>query len=95
MKEFKGTPSPWSYSPQDGTPGHCYMAQVWDSAGKNLAEIEPTSNQEEATANAKLIASAPELLEALQELNTKCENTKIDGSETYYKAIRAINKALD
>ena len=55
----------WTYSGQKGIPGHCHMAQVWAN-GKNLAEIEPTENEEEATANARLMAAAPDMLEALR-----------------------------
>jgi len=58
------TPGPWSFSPQKGTRGHCYMAQVWGPDGNNLATIESTQDAEEATANARLISAAPDLLEA-------------------------------
>ncbi len=59
------TPSPWTYSPQSGTPGHCTLAQVWRPDGKSLTDLEPTADEAEATANARLIASAPDMLQAL------------------------------
>ena len=46
-------------------PGHCYVAQVWDADGSSLAQVEPTEDPAIATANARLIAAAPELLQAL------------------------------
>ena len=61
MKHTKGE---WTYSQQRGKQGHCYAAQVWDDTGDCLATLRATENEEEATANAKLIASAPELLKA-------------------------------
>ncbi len=48
----------WSSSKQDGVPGHCFQAQVWDSNGNNLAVIEPTGDENEASATAAFIAAA-------------------------------------
>ena len=45
-------------------------------------------------ANAKLIASAPELLEALQDLVIAIESEKVILAEEYKNAIKAIKKAL-
>ncbi len=58
------TPGPWSSSPQKGRPGNCFMAQVWDRDGKALATIESAMPSAVATANARLIAAAPDLLRA-------------------------------
>lgn len=60
------TPGPWTYSGQSGIPKHCFVAQVWRPDGGVLADIEPTEQEEEATANARLIATAPELLAVLE-----------------------------
>lgn len=68
MKEFKGTPGPWRVSEKRGDlidirhdnnePGAMSL---------NLAHVVArTSWLKEAEVNAKLIAAAPELLEALQ-----------------------------
>jgi hypothetical protein len=62
------TPGPWSYGEQKGSPGHCTLAQVWDSYGNSLAVIEATDDEGEATANAKLIAAAPRMLKALRQI---------------------------
>jgi hypothetical protein len=59
-------PSTWSHSPQAGRPEHCYQAQVFDEHGDSLACIEPTEDPDVASATAKLIAAAPDLLEALR-----------------------------
>jgi hypothetical protein len=60
------TPEPWSYSEQRGSPGHCTLAQVWDFYGNSLAVIEATDAESEATALARLMAAAPNLLDALE-----------------------------
>ena len=92
MKHTKGE---WTYSQQRGKQGHCYAAQVWDDTGDCLATLRATENEEEATANAKLIASAPELLEALivaeeiiYDLNDRMEILVPDQLETIQSAIK-------
>lgn len=72
MADAKHTPGPWSFSPQKGKPGHCHMAQVWNSGGWALAQIEPTPDEAVATADAALIAAAPDLLEALKVFSELC-----------------------
>lgn len=73
MKEFKGTPGPWRVSEKRGDlidirhdnnePGAMSL---------NLAHVVArTSWLKEAEANAKLIAAAPELLEALRYLEAR------------------------
>lgn len=58
------TPGPWTHSGQIGGPGHCFCAQVWDASDKSLAVLATTANPSDANANARLIAAAPDLLEA-------------------------------
>lgn len=38
----KATAGPWTFSPQEGEPGHCYQAQVWNQDGHSIAALEPT-----------------------------------------------------
>lgn len=70
MKEFKGTPGPWRVGDKDGI----FTSVVHDSEGIGmcphvLAKVTTRySSSEQAIANANLIAAAPELLEALQEM---------------------------
>ena len=69
MSKLKITKGNWSFSPQKGTKGYCVQAQIWTTEKEEyVANIKSTENEEEATANAKLIAAAPELLEALIQL---------------------------
>ncbi len=83
--EFKGTKGKWESSRQKGVPGHCYQAQVFVD-GISMACIEPTDQEEEASANALLISKAPEMLEMLKEANKVIEwymeNAKPDNNHT-------------
>lgn len=78
-REEKFTNGPWTFSAQRGTPGHCFQAQVWDNTGHTLACIEPTEHQNEATANARLIAVAPDMYEALRDIMILIESENVDG----------------
>lgn len=71
----KHTPGPWQPSKQHGKPGHCTAAQVFTGHGKELsiATMEPTTDSVEASANAILMAAAPELLEAAIAVLTSLE----------------------
>lgn len=70
MKEFEGTPGPWAV---DGFNTLAVIAP----AGKNWKKIVDCNCSKEVTdiemeqANAKLIASAPELLEACKWMHTE------------------------
>ena len=86
MKEFKGTPGPWVVNE---------IGQHWNN--KELAHLEITYGEDGECIcdtvyqreDAKLIAAAPELLEALRDLESRAciyVNTS--------KAKSAINKAL-
>ena len=60
MTQFKGTPGPW-YVSNEG----CML--IRDDAGLSIvAKYVGYTRDEEELANARLIATAPELLEALQ-----------------------------
>lgn len=67
MKEFKGTPGPWYV----GCGTAIYNAPC-DEASRKQVYVSETMSIEETQdviiANAKLIAAAPELLEALQNI---------------------------
>jgi len=62
------TPGPWStYTPN-------YMKSV-HAIDPDICEMTSTRPLDEVSANAQLIAAAPELLEALQELIAEADNT--------------------
>lgn len=98
---FKGTPGPWSvnnYANVDNDLGYT-VAGVFDGANapRRYADMRIV------IANARLIAAAPELLEALQEIirqhDLDTESTLLSPipnrwMEAISKAEKAINKAL-
>lgn len=83
--EFKGTPGPWLHADSHGLNETAGGAIHGD--GKTLCLILGKGiGKEKATANAKLMAAAPDLLEALIELRKLV---------AYHdQADAAINKAL-
>ena len=89
MKEFKGTPGPWEVA------GPCCDAvgaefdSAWYKAICHRPERTGGKLTDEYNANMRLIAVAPELLEALQDLESRA-NIYVNTSE----AKAAINKAL-
>ena len=91
MKEFKGTPAPWYFS-NEGVLR--VRAEEDDVVVCSYAGYEYF---EEEYANAKLIAAAPDLLEALQlceEFMSLLPSTGFDGLARIEGARAAINKAL-
>ena len=92
MKEFKGTPGPWTGKDV----GICRQ----DDAGLQLGFVMTADEKrrDECAANAHLIAAAPELLEALQlAQKAMAEGRNVTYPEWYgviNKARSAINKAL-
>lgn len=98
MSEFKGTPGPWKVNT---------IGQHWNN--KSLTHIEVTFGMEGECvcdtvyemADANLIAAAPELLEALQDVLSEFEgilldeySTEPEENEYCVKARAAIAKAL-
>lgn len=57
----------WDHSAQKATPGRCFQAQIWDSKGNALASVEPTDDEEGATATAAFIAFARNFAEQYKE----------------------------
>jgi hypothetical protein len=93
--EFKGTKGEWKLS-ESKTFGRQMVdlgdfngcIDVWYHNGESMTK-------EEAEANAKLIAAAPELLEALQESQKYLvELGTTESGMAYHKNMQAINKAL-
>lgn len=95
--EFKGTKGEWEVS----TSGHVDFLQCIKA--KDGGSVCFVSNWSEHHANARLIAAAPDLLEALEEMNIIFEavlgshlpEQEITDYNCYNKSIKAINKALN
>lgn len=84
MKEFNGTPGEWNYS-------HARGEIVSKSEGL-IAELVVNGREDN---NGSLIAAAPDLLEALQELAFLYEHDEGCRELTEYKRAKAaISKAL-
>lgn len=92
------TPGPWQVDFVDGVDG------VYAAADKRICQVNEVDIvgwnarfRDESEANAKLIAAAPELLEALQLYLTEDEIARGHGygigGEAAHKAIAAITKA--
>lgn len=102
MKDLKHTPAPWittEFGDIEAKDTHiCTINQ--SMLGNKYPEL---TTHLEATANAKLIASAPELLEALTELADEVQKQCSIGSdprfltmlEKWQKSQQAIKKATE
>lgn len=92
------TPKPEQYeaSKQKGKPGHCFAAQVFDKAGKSLIMIEPTEDENVASALAESIAvflngNSAELT-SLREENTRLRGEIEELKRTQGSAITIVKK---
>lgn len=100
MKRFKGTPGPWRVADID----NCYKDVIEDANGDYVA-LAQARYRDKAEADARLIAAAPELLEALDRLVDliDSEGEGLEGGmptpqqwyEARNKAEAAIIKALE
>lgn len=85
--ESKHTPGPWAAFKKTGTSSCIFninagienVATVHDGDGRNGAEMT-----ENSTANARLIATAPELLAVTQEIVAQLENVVGDNTAPAY-----------
>lgn len=92
MGTFKGTKGGWV---QDGehvlsTDGNV-IASVFDNSTNSVSEM----NMDEAIANSKLIACAPELLEALKTCADGIRYYAGDDNVVYKNALELIKKATE
>ena len=95
MKIFKGTPGPW-FEHREGFSTVYIEARIGGGMIQEVAACGPCDKgSEQQSANAKLIAAAPELLEALQftihDIGYWLSTQKPELKE---KIESAINKAL-
>ncbi|MGJ7215384.1 hypothetical protein, partial [Morganella morganii] len=90
--EFKGTPGPWSHAGSHGLNETAGGAIHGD--GKTLCLILGKGiGKEKATANAKLMAAAPELLEQLIRLRNKIADYHPDDDDHLDLVDAVIKKA--
>ena len=90
--EFKGTPGPWLTDRNNFHAGR--IATVHGCKNNDWVEIWSTNwpeNEDVQEANARLMAAAPDLLNALINL---IEYWKLDETAEAHAAMIAINKAL-
>lgn len=91
--EFKGTPGPWSHADSHGLNETAGGAIHGD--GKTLCLILGKGiGKEKATANAKLMTAAPELLEQLIRLRDIIASYFPDDDDHLDIVDKVINKAL-
>ena len=91
----KHTPGPWEIQRDSGL--HIYITQPSDTPNRvpgYYAEIRRfTTDSEQVEANARLIAAAPDLLEACEQLLKLVDLLSPVEGDTHRKAQRAIAKA--
>jgi len=95
MENFKGTPGPWEIQPNVKTLV-CTIGKSRSicTTGNWSDSTRPFETDLENEANAKLIAAAPELLDALQKCVKLLKQNNMECYETK-DAEAAINKALN
>jgi hypothetical protein len=116
MSGFKGTPGPWAVSyadnPNHGSSwgGYWQIDDQYDAVACNQSCFAGINKPDVSEANARLLAAAPDLLEALQELyHAYCSETgfaaavRMESGKAYpwepgdiaeAKALAAISRAL-
>jgi hypothetical protein len=86
-KEIKHTPAPWHVSEYGG-----YL-HVWTDSEETYDVFITKNATEEEKANARPIAAAPELLEALEDALAGLLEDPVNNRKRYLRAQTAIAKA--
>ncbi|OBU06976.1 hypothetical protein [Morganella psychrotolerans] len=91
--KFKGTAPPWAHADNHGL--NETVGGAIHGGGNTLCLVMGKGiGKEQATANAKLMAAAPELLEQLIRLRNKIADYRPDDDDHLDVVDAAINKAL-
>ncbi|GEM_PF-976347 len=90
------TPGPWKVERAQGKRGQLYIWMDGEYWGGHAIATVHDRVPESASANARLIAAAPELLEALETILATCNVSRIDDprSEHFDAGRSAVTKAL-
>jgi hypothetical protein len=93
MNTFKHTPGPWA---RIGTTVYALMHDGWKRGVEQFknrftvqVQRDRECSEEEAEANARLIAAAPDLLEALEQAVTSMQDSGYPNSHVAVRAARA------
>lgn len=82
--EFKGTKGEWKHNPRNGI----------HTLSGNCIALSHSRDEEKRFYDAKLIAAAPDLLEALQDFVDSVIGSEVKYYKELHKAKQAIEKAL-
>lgn len=97
QKKLKHTAGPWHVGPVSHVVGETFG--VFGPNGQWIAKCHPfedsTVKQEEARANAVLLANAPRLLASLQELSEWMRSHCGEGNGTHEMLCRAVEAIID
>ena len=90
------TPGPWTVYQEGVRPGieSEFLSIVTHGVRHDDSGIYGNT-KEEAEANAKLIAAAPGLLEALEEIMEMCDGNSTNENDIWHMANNAIKKATE
>lgn len=88
----KHTPGPWKVDTQIESPCHCIV--VAPTSSRWIASIGDRPLGEEGQSNARLIAAAPELLEALEACERRLRRVNNSFGHEEWKEVKQAQSAL-
>lgn len=93
-QKIKHTPKPWAFGFDDDEVSHVVYAPD-NGVGTRYIATGICQGNDDGEADAKLIAAAPDLLEACQEFVRKVESGEAKSKRSYKQMKEAISKATD
>ena len=88
MRTPNRTPGPWHVGLKPGP-------MVYGPQGEQIVRLNVMLDRDEVLANAKFIAAAPAMYEALRELVLYLQDEALDNWAPVFKAARALTQAED